>query len=375
MGTVDREPNEDELDLMKALITREMENSLFGLSTGLWYPPNSFATTEELVELCKVVAEYNGTYVTHIRSESKFFVEAIEEAIKIGEGSGVNVHCVHHKAYGKNYGDKIPITLGLIDGARDRGIDVTLDVYPYVRDSGNFTGWLPAWVHEGGPKKLFERLQDEETREQIKGEIDNQIEEPRALISTAILTTLYNHPELSGKNVGKLANKVGMDVLDYAIQLLIKEEGRGVGISSDFGTEENLKKIISHPASMIGSDGSGVSIKVKEWTHPRNYGTYARVMGRYVRDEGTLTLQEAIRKCTSFPAQRLGLKERGLIREGMWADITVFDYSKIHDNFSLTNPNQYAEGIEYVLVNGTIVLDKGRHTGKLPGKILKKDES
>jgi len=176
---------------------------------------------------------------------------------------------------------------------------------------------------------------------------------------------------LSGKTVAELAEEKEMDIIDYAIQLLIDEEGGGVGISSEFGTEGNLKKVLRHPASMIGSDDSGLSVDiVKGWAHPRNFGTYPRVIGKYVREEGTLTLQEAIRKCTSFPAQRLGLKDRGMIREGMWADITIFDYNKIHDNFSLTNPSQYAEGVEYVLVNGTIVLNKGKHTGKLPGKTL-----
>jgi N-acyl-D-amino-acid deacylase len=371
LGMDSREPNEGELDSMKALVAQGMENGLFGMSTGLWYPPNSFATTEELIELCKVVDEYGGTYVTHIRSESRFFVEAIEEAIKIGEESGVNVECVHHKAYGKIYGDKIPITLGLIDSARDRGVDVTLDVYPYVRDSGGFTGWLPTWANAGGAEELLKRLKDAETCERIKKEIENQIEEPRSLLSTSILTNLRIHPELSGKTVAELAAEKGMDIIDYAIQLLIEEEGEGVGISSEFGTEENLKKVLSHTASMIGSDGSGVSVDlVKGWTHPRNFGTFPRVIGKYVREEGALTLQEAIRKCTSFPAQRLGLKDRGMIREGMWADITIFDYNKIKDNFSLTNPAQYPRGIVYVLVNGVLVLDKGKHTGKLPGKVL-----
>jgi N-acyl-D-amino-acid deacylase len=370
LGMDSRTPNNLEIDLMKALVGQGMENGLFGLSTGLWYPPNSFATTEELIELCKIVAEYGGTYVAHIRSESRYFVEAIEESIKIGEESGVNVHCVHHKAYGKIYRHKIPITLGLIDKARDRGIDVTLDVYPYIRDSGGFSGWLPAWAHDGGAKGLLKRLKNPETRERIKKEIDQQIEEPEKLISTSILTGLHNHPELSGKKVADLANEKNMDIIDYAIDLLIEEEGRGVGISSEFGTEEDLKTILKHPSSMVGSDGRGVTNEVKSWTHPRYFGTYPRVIGKYVREENALTLQEAIRKCTSFPAQRLGLKQRGMIREGMWADITIFDYNKIRDNFSLTNPAQYAEGIEYLLVNGVLVLDKGKHTGALPGKVL-----
>jgi N-acyl-D-amino-acid deacylase len=375
VGLEERDPNENELGLMKALVAQGMEDGLFGLSTGLEYPPSSFATTEELIELCQIVSDYGGVYVSHVRNESRLLVEAVEEAVRIGMESGVGVECVHHKAFGRIYSDRIPITLNIIDEAREKGVDVTLDVYPYIRDSGDFTGWLPAWAHAGGPEELMKRLINPETRRKIKAEINNLIEEPESLLSTAILTWLRKNPELSGKTVAELAETVEIDIIDFAIDLLIKEEGVGVGISSEFGTEENLEKILSHPASMIGSDGSGVSVYIKEWTHPRNYGTYARLMERYVREKRILTLQEAIRKCTSFPAQRLGLKERGLIREGMWADITIFDYNKINDNFSLTNPNQYAEGVEYVLVNGRLVLDEGRHTGNLPGKVLKKGQS
>jgi N-acyl-D-amino-acid deacylase len=371
MGMDSREPNDTELELMKALVTQGMENGLFGLSTGLWYPPSSFATPRELIELCKIVAEHNGVYVTHIRSESRRLIEAIEEAIKIGECSGVGVECVHHKAYGKPYWNKIPITLELIEKARDRGVDITIDVYPYIWDSGNFSGWLPAWAHDGGPEGLLKRLKDPETREKIKNEIDNQIEEPRSLISTSILTRLRKNPKLSGKKVADLAAAEDIDIIDYALNLLMKEEGVGVGISSQFGSEENVKKILNHPASMVGSDGSGVSKDIKTWTHPRNFGTFPRIIGKYVREERALTLQKAIRKCTSFPAQRLRLKDRGMIREGMWADITIFDYNNITDNFSILNPAQYAKGVEYVFVNGILVLEKGKHTGKLPGKALK----
>lgn len=370
MGMESRKPNDRELRLMKALVAKGMENGLFGLSTGLFYAPNSFATTEELIELCKVVAEYNGIYVTHIRNESKFLVESIEEAIKIGEKSGVSVQCVHHKAYGKPHWHKIPITLDLISKARERGVDVTLDVYPYIRDHGSFTGWLPTWAHIGGPEELVNRLKNSEMRERIKKEIEEGIEDSRALLSTAVLTSLSKHPEYSGKRIAELAESKNMDIIDFALDLIVEEEGGAVGISSQFGSEENVKMILKHPASMIGSDGAGASTKVKEWIHPRNFGTYPRVIGKYVRDENVLTLQEAIRKCTSLPAQRLGLKKRGLLREGMWADITIFDFKRIHDNFSLTKPAQYAEGVEYVIVNGQIVLDEGKHSGALPGKIL-----
>ena len=370
IGLDNREPDERELDVMKALVAQGMEDGLFGLSTGLAYPPNSFAVTWELIELCRVVAEYGGTYVTHIRSEGKLFDEAIEEAITIGEESGVSVQCVHLKACGSIYWDKVPVTLSIIEKARKRGVDVTTDVYPYIRDSGNFSGWIPDWAHKGGAKELLKRLTDPETRENIKNEIADRESDPRSYLSTTILTRLNNHPELSGKKITDLSKAEKKDVIDYTLDLMVKEEGLGIGISTQFGSEENLKIILQHPASMVGSDGSGVSAEIEEWIHPRNFGTYPRVIRKYVREEGTLTLQEAIRKCTSFPAQRLGLKDRGIIREGTWADITIFDYKKIKDNFSLTKPNQYADGVEYVLVNGKIVLDEGRHTGKLPGKVL-----
>jgi N-acyl-D-aspartate/D-glutamate deacylase len=260
--------------------------------------------------------------------------------------------------------------LNLIEEARVRGVDVTIDVYPYIRDSGNFTGWLPAWAHIGGPEELLKRLKDKKSRDRIKREIYDKIEDPRTLISTSILTSLQRKPELSGKKIAELAKERDVETIDYAIELLIEEEGLGVGISSEFGFEKDLKMILQDPNSMIGSDGSGLSKDTKKWNHPRNFGTYPRLIRKYVREENTLTLQEAIRKSTSLPAQRLGLKDRGLIREGMWADITIFDYNKISDNYSLTNPNQYAEGVEYVLVNGAMVLNKGKHTGKLPGKTL-----
>ena len=375
MGTDSREPTDRELGVMKALVAQGMENGLFGLSTGLFYAPNSFATTEELIELCRVVAEYGGLHVTHIRSESTFLVEAIEEAIRISGESGVRAQCVHHKAFGKPHWHKIPVTLDLIDKAGERGVDVTLDVYPYIRDQGSFNGWLPVWAHDGGPGELVKRLKDPETRERIKREIENLIDEPRGLLSTSVLTSLAKNPNYSGKRLAELAEARNMDIIDFALDLIIEEEGEEVGISSQFGSEENVRRILKHPASMVGSDGSGASAEIEEWIHPRNFGTYARVIGKYVRDEGALTLQEAIRKCTSLPAQRLGLKQRGLIREGMWADITIFDYDRIHDNYSLTNPAQYSEGVEYVIVNGQLVLDRGSHTGALPGKVLRRGAS
>lgn len=377
MGMDDRKVTDRELGLMKLLLRQSLDQGVFGLSTGLWYSPSSFATTEELIELCKIVAKYDATYVTHIRSESRKFVEAIEEAIRIGEESGASVECVHHKAYGEHDWGKIPVTLDLITKARERGVDVTLDVYPYIYDSGNFEGWLPVWARTGGFVELGKRLKDPVLREKIKSEIENQIQEPEKLLSTAILTRCNSHPEYAGKKLIELAKAKKMNIIDYAIELSIEEidsigmGSRAIGISSKMSCEENVKRVITHPASMIGSDGSGHPMKNnKDWIHPRNFGTFPRFFGKYVRDEGVLSLQEAIRKCTSAPAQRIGLKERGLIREGMWADITIFNYHEINDNFSLEDPVQYPTGIKYVIVNGATVIDDGEHTGQLPGKSL-----
>lgn len=366
MGHDDREPEEEELEEMRLMVSEAMEQGAWGMSTGLIYPPSVYATTDELIELAKVVAKNNGIYASHIRGEGEELIEAIREAIRIGRESGAPVEIAHFKASGKPFWGKTKQALKVVEGARDRGIDVTYDQYPYIASSTNLTALLPHWAHEGGPEKMIQRIEDKEARERMK-------EEQRITRdwSSVMVVHAKKHPGYTGKNLEEIAEFEDKTPFNAMCDLLIEEEMQVPAVM--FGmSEDDVRRVMRNPIGMVGSDGSAVSpegVLGQGKPHPRYYGTFPRVLGHYVR-EGVITLQEAVRKMTSAPAQRLGIRHRGLLREGFKADITIFDAENIKDEATFTEPHRYPAGIPYVLVNGKIVIDDTEHTGALPGKIL-----
>ena len=369
VGNDNRPPTEEEYMEMKRLLSKSLDEGAWGLSTGLIYTPNLYAKTDEIIELVQVLKDRDGLYTSHIRGEGDTLIEAVEEAIKIGEETGVKTQISHFKACGSRNWGKTETTLGMIQGARDRGLDVTFDQYPYIASSTGLASILPSWAHDGGVEKLLERISDPVTREKLRAEPTEEMEDwTRLLIAHA-----KNTPEYEGKTVQEIAELEGKTPFDAMCDLLIVEDAQVMIILYEM-CEEDVQMIMQDPNGMIGSDGRAMSpdgVFGKGKYHPRYYGTFPRVLGYYVKS-GIITLQEAVRKMTSAPAQRLGVKDRGLLKEGFMADITVFDPALVNDEATFIDPHKYASGIPYVIVNGVVVIDEGEHTGALPGKPLTK---
>jgi len=369
MGYEDKAPSTSEMEEMKDLVAAAMEDGAWGLSTGLIYIPSVYAETEELIELTKVVAEHGGLYCSHIRGEGETLLEAVEEAIRIGGEAGVPVQIAHFKASGEPHWGKTVDSLRLVAEGRARGVDVTFDQYPYIASSTGLSALLPHWAQEGGADVLLERLRDPATREKIKAADWRAITTD---LSSIMIATAKNNTQYEGMRVTEIAEKEGKEPRDAVFDLLLAEDAQ-VQIVAFGMSEEDVRRVMRSPYGMVGSDGRAVSphgVLGGGKPHPRFYGTFPRVIGHYVR-EGVLSLQEAVRKMTSAPALRLGLKDRGLLREGYKADITVFDPAKVKDEATFIDPHQFASGIPYVIVNGTVVIDEGEHTGELPGVALK----
>ena len=369
MGYENREPTRSELEAMKGLVAEAMEDGAWGMSTGLIYPPSTFAKTDELVELARVLKEHDGVYFSHIRGEGETLLEAVEEAVEIGERAGVPVQIAHFKASGKAYWGKTKDSLRLVEEGRRKGVDVTFDQYPYIASSTGLSALMPHWAQEGGADRLLERLRDPEIRRKIR---DGPATVTRDWASVMIASA-KNHPQYEGKTVAEVSELEGKEEMDAVFDLLIAEDAQ-VAIVSFGMSEEDVRRVMRSPFGMVGSDGRAVAprgILGRGKPHPRYYGTFPRVIGRYVR-EGVISLQEAVRKMTSAPAQRLGMRDRGLLREGYKADIAVFDPANVKDEATFVDPHRFASGIPYVFVNGTLVVDNGEHTGALPGKALRK---
>jgi N-acyl-D-amino-acid deacylase len=369
MGYEAREPTDSELRKMKILVDSAMTDGAYGMSTGLSYPPGVYAKTDELVELAKVSANHGGLYASHIRGESDTLLEAVREAIEIGERSGAPVQIAHFKAWGKAAWGKTKESHKLVEDARDRGVDVTFDQYPYIASSTGLKSLLPHWAHEGGAEKMMERLNDPETRKRLEAE--------RRLgrdWDNILIVYVENNPQYIGKRITEIAEMEGKRPADAAFDLLLAENTQVQTVMFAID-EDDIKYVMRSPYGMVGSDGSAISPKGilgKGKPHPRYYGTFPRILGHYARDEGVITLQEAVRKMTSAPAQRMGFRDRGLLREGYKADVTVFDPKRVKDESTFTDPHRFPSGIPYVLVNGSVVLDKGKQTSALPGKTLRK---
>jgi N-acyl-D-amino-acid deacylase len=380
LGFENRAPSVKELEKMKELVAEAMEAGALGLSSGLIYPPGIYAKKEELIELGKVVAMFGGIYTSHIRGEGKTLMKSLKEAIEIGGKSGLPVEISHHKASGKPYWGKTSESLELIEDARSRGIDVTCDQYPYLAGMTSLATLLPPWTHEGGLKKLLERLESPEDRRRIRKDMENGILGWENIIFTngwenirvSSVRTDENR-SLEGKNLAEITRiKSKPDEYTALFDLLLEEEGEATILLFSMN-EDDIRRVMTHPSQMVGSDSWSVAphgIMSGGKPHPRFYGTYPRILGKYVREEEVLTIEDAIRRMTSLPAQRFRLKDRGLIMEGMWADITIFDRERIIDRASYDDPHKYPEGIEYVLVNGQIVLERGKNTGVHAGKVL-----
>jgi len=372
IGPENRKLTSYEMDKMKNLISESMDQGAFGLSTGLIYPPGLFAETEELIELCKTVANRGGIYATHIRGESDTLLEAVSEAIQIGQQSGVSVLISHHKAGGKKNWGKVKETLDLVEKARSQGINIHLDVYPYTAGSTMLASILPPWMHDGGLDQALKQLRNPQIRLRIKGEMEKGIKGWENFVEFAgwegiVIAFCEKEKELEGKSILQIANERGREPAETAFDILLEEAGKVVMVVYAM-SEEDVRTVMKHPLVMIGTDGIPTSGR----PHPRAYGTYPRVLGKYVREEKIFSLEEAIRKMTSLPAQKLGLKDRGMIAEGMIADLVIFNPSTIQEKSTYLNPHEKPEGIEYVLIGGFIVFERTRLLDSQKGQVIRK---
>ena len=382
MGLDARDPTVAELETMRELTAEAMEAGAYGLSTGLIYPPGIYAKTPEIIELAKVAARYGGVYDSHIRGEGRTLMKALSEAIEIGEKAGLPVQISHHKIASKSIWGHSVQTLKLFEEARARGVDVTVDQYPYKAGSTGLMTLLPPWVHDGGNEAALERLRDPKLRERMRREIEKGIpgwenfagELGWENVYVTSVKTDANRP-VEGMNMVEVkAHRGAPDEFTALYQLLLEEEG-AAGMIIFYGDEDDVKRIMQSPLHMVGTDSGCCTVEgpfCKGKPHPRHYGTYPKILGTYVREEKTLRLEEAIRKMTSFPAQRFGLLDRGLLRPGMWADLTVFDPATVAERSTYKDPHRFPSGIEYVVVNGKVAVDGGKYTGALAGRTLRK---
>ena len=374
IGDVNRKPTAEELDKMRVLVEQGMKDGAFGLSSGLFYVPGTFTPTDEVVELAKVAGRLGGIYISHMRDEASRVVDSVKETIAIGERGGLPTQVTHHKIIGKKNWGKSAVTLRLIDEARARGVDATIDQYPYTASStGISSALMPAWALEGGREEVLKRLKDPATRAKIKTETIRLIREERGggdPKNVQIASCSWD-ASLAGKNLADITRlrKMAPTIPNAAEAVLwLVEQGGCQGIFHAI-SEADLVRILRHSATMIGSDGE-IPIFGRASPHPRSYGTFARVLGVYVRERKIISLENAVRKMSSFPAQRLGLGDRGLLRPGMKADMAIFDAAKVRDLATFEKPHQYAEGFAYVIVNGQIVFEAGTMTTARPGRVL-----
>ena len=373
MGLSDRKPTDEEITKMKELLHEAMQDGALGISTGLFYVPGSFAETDEIIELSKVVANYGGIYISHIREETSKLIDSVNETIRIGEESGIPVQITHHKVMGVENWGLSKESLRLVDEARARGIDVTIDQYPYTASQTGLKALIPQWAQEDGDDRMIQRIKSPETRNIIKNEVINKILYGRGGGHPKNIFISRNSwdPSMTGKNLAQLTQEAGLEPTpENAAEIVfdILEKGYVTAVYHAINPDD-VDRIMQHPATAIGSDGP-LGIFGEGTPHPRQYGAFARVLGYYVRDRRILTLEQAIRKMSSQSAKRLGIQDRGLIATGFFADIAIFDPDKIKDKATFENPHQYAVGMKYVLVNGEIVVLDGKHTGNRPGKII-----
>jgi dihydroorotase/N-acyl-D-amino-acid deacylase len=373
IGNADRPATPEELERMKVLVRQGMADGAFGLSSGLIYVPGNFTPHAEVVELARVAGAMGGIYISHMKDEAARVAESVRNTIDVGEQARMPAQVTHHKIVGvKNWGASAR-TLALVDAARTRGVDATIDQYPYTASSSGLTILLPAWALDGGTETTITRLADPAIRTKVRATVADGIRYDRGAgdPKNIVIASCAWNPSLAGKSLADITRAQGREVTieNAAETLLTLVEKGGAQAVYHAMSEEDLERILAHPATMVASDGE-VPIHGKAAPHPRSYGTFARVLARYVRERRTLTLEEAVRKMSSFPAQRVGLTDRGLLRPGLKADVVVFDPGTVRDAATFEQPHQYAEGFSLVMVNGEVVYRDGRMTGARPGRVL-----
>lgn len=377
LGFDDVQPKVEQQAEMERLVMEAMEQGAHGLSSGLFYPPGFYARTEEVIGLARVAARYGGIYATHIRSETNRLFEAVAEAVEIGKQAEIQVQISHIKLEGYRNWEGVDQLLAILEDARSQGVRVGCDQYPYTAGVSWLAYILPYWAQAGGGRAVSERLNDPEMRARLRKdwqESRNEWEDRSGMHdwSDLLITDCVPRPDVQGKNIAEIAEEEGKDPLETAFDLIVISEGQVECVC--FGQlEDNVRILMRHPLVVIGSDGDarapyGVLSRGKP--HPRYYGTFPRVLGHYVREEKVLSLEEAVKKMTSITTERFGLSDRGVIREGAWADLVLFNAQTIADRATYTDPHQYPEGIPYVIVNGVVVIEQGEHTGALPGQVL-----
>jgi N-acyl-D-amino-acid deacylase len=381
LGFDDRQPSASELEAMQQLVRESMQEGAVGLSTSLEYPPAPYAKTDELIALATEAARYGGIYATHMRSEGDAIMRALDETLQIGREAHIPVEIWHLKVAGKANWGRMGEVLAKLNAARAAGVDVTADTYAYTAWSNDLAAFIPPWVHDGGKDKLVARLRDPATRARIRKDLltpatswDNEWNEitgPQDVMITSVLNPKL--VQFQGKRLTDIAAAWHEDPMDALFDFLVADDG--YTYCAVFGmSEADVSLALQQPWVSINNDSEGASpegLLGRDHPHPRAYGTFPRILRKYVREEHKLTLEDAIRKFAALPAQRLRLADRGVLKEQMWADIVVFDPATVRDLATYENPNQLSQGMQYVLVNGALVIDGGAMTGQLPGKVLR----
>src|SRR2546421_7080859 len=380
IGLEDKQPTPEQLDQMRELVRKEMEAGALGIGTSLIYPPAFYAKTEELIELCKVAAKYQGKYISHMRSEGNQLLEALDELIRISREAKIPAEVYHIKVSGQQNWPKIDDLLSRIEAAQKEGLKITADMYTYTAGETGLDASLPPWTEDGGYPALFKRLRDPATRQKIKAEVQKPAGGWENLYFDAggpqhLLLGEFRSDKLkplTGKSLAEVARMRGKDPIDTAMDLIAEDESR-VGTLYFIVSEDNVKKELAKPWISFGSDEASQApegLFLKSNPHPRAYGNFARVLGKYSRDEKVIPMREAVRRLTGLPATNLGLDHRGFLKEGMFADVVVFDPATIADRATYEKPHQYSVGMKHVFVNGVQVLKDGEHTGAKPGRAL-----
>ena len=380
IGFENRAPTDDELNNMRALVRQAMEEGALGIGSSLIYAPAFYSSTEELIELCKVAAEYGGMYISHMRSESNQLLEALDELITIAEKANIPAEIYHLKAGGIKNHYKMDLVIKKVSEARARGLNITADMYTYIAGATGLNAHMPPWVQEGGYDKWVERLKNPTIRSKVKIEMITDTDDWENLGYLAgpdgVLFAGFKNPDLRkyiGMTLNEVAAETGKHYADVAMDFVI-QDGSRVDVVYFLMSEENVKKQIKLPYMSFGSDAGSIAPEgdfLKNNPHPRAYGNFARLLGKYVREEKVIPLEEAIYKLTSLSANKLKIKKRGLLKEGYYADVVIFDPNTISDHATFGNPHQLATGMQHVFVNGIQVLNEGEHTGATPGKVVR----
>lgn len=375
MGLNDRPPTQEEVEKMKLMVEENINNGAIGLSSGLEYAPSSFAQSDEIIQLCQVASQLDGVYATHMRNEGDSLLESLDETIDVARQTGISVQISHFKiAYPRNW-HKVDDALTRVDEANKEGISIFCDRYPYIAGSTGLSYYFPLWAKQGTTEEFLARLDDPSLEDKFRTHVSEQEKKlgswDKVLIASV---SSEENRRFEGKNVLQGANELEKDPFTFMKDLLIQEKNR-VGMVTFMMKEENLRKILSHPLVGVGSDGSAITPYGplgRGKPHPRHYGTFPRVLGKYIREEKIVPLAEMLKKMTSTPAEKFSLQKRGSLQEGFYADIVIFDREHVIDKATWTDPHQFPVGIGYVLVNGQVVIERGEHTSNLPGKVLRK---